>query len=349
MNLLFDRNQTHFDDCIQEKIWELATRLLPLEVTLPYVPDALKAACAQWHEFNQNLFADMRDNPSRFGFEIDPAQPDYMNKKQVEFYHWLIGGFKELSGDAYVMAADAFKKHIKKFRPASVAALAQHGFVFSEQGGAVAMSNTLYPQLFVAVDAITRAGYDNYKVNRDSFMMHCDFRAFGKYKRTYLDLHTVFSDKRRMIAEKIHAHATTHKIMPQKCYYFFRADYKHKGTVVYTVNVKSKNRLFVNIGFANFSSPAFEAIQRKVEQFDDADAVKKFVVKHLAKCETCHADCRANKPTTEVFGKTVPICRTDLRFIDSEEADLKHIYRLLDIRAALIREDIADPYYPGSG
>ena len=43
--MLFDKNQTKFKDCIQEKIWELGTQLLPLNITLPYVPNEYKSAC----------------------------------------------------------------------------------------------------------------------------------------------------------------------------------------------------------------------------------------------------------------------------------------------------------------
>jgi len=93
--MIFDRNQTEFKDCIQEKVWELATRQPPFERILPYA-DTLKSACADYYNFNQALLSDMYENPDRFGFEIDPSQPDWMNKKQVEFYFWFIGGLKIL-------------------------------------------------------------------------------------------------------------------------------------------------------------------------------------------------------------------------------------------------------------
>ena len=115
--MIFDKNQTVFKDCLQEKVWELGTALLPLGVTLPHVPDEYKSACEELYNFTYNILVDMYENPDEFGFVIDSSKQDYENKKQVEFYFWAIGWLKNLQGNQYEVTAENFKKIMKKFNP----------------------------------------------------------------------------------------------------------------------------------------------------------------------------------------------------------------------------------------
>ena len=346
--MIFDRNQTEFKDCIQEKVWELATRQPPFERILPYA-DTLKSACADYYNFNQALLSDMYENPDRFGFEIDPSQPDWMNKKQVEFYFWFIGGLKNLTGNQYEMPADAFNKLIKKFNPKSIEALKAHGFVFEKKDNIVVIYNDVYPDMFVAAKAMIDVGYANYKVNCDYFMLYCDFRVLSKYRRTYEDLHIIFSDKRRQITEKIYDYSVGNKIMPQQCNYFFRVDYKYKGKVVYVTNVKDKNQYALHMGFAEIGSEAYKMIEREIKKYDDADEFKEFILRNFTECGNCRQECWKKSNPREIFGKKIIACSTDIRILDPNEQDLKYIFRLLELRLMVIRAGISDPYYPGSG
>lgn len=347
--MIFDKNQTKFKDCIQEKVWELATRQVPLDVTLPYVPDEYKSACLDKYNFRQNLFAAMYENPDLFGFKMDPSQPDWINKKQVEFYHWL--GFDNYIPEEkrFVVSAEDYYKKIKKFNIKSIEALMAHGYVFEERDGEVIIYNHLYPDMFES--AVTDGSY--VKVNCDYFEMYSDFRAIAKYRRTYEDLHLVFSDKRRQIAEKINDYCVKNKIMPQQCYYFFKVDYKHKGKLVCVTTVKDKNQYVINIGFAIIGGKAFEMISNEIEKYDDTAKFKEFLVKHLGKCVNCKKDCWKKHNPVEVFGKKCILCdankMTGIRILDPEESDLKYIFRVLDLRAMVIKESIADQYNPGSG
>ena len=118
--MIFDKNQTVFKDCIQEKVWHLGTALLPLNITLPYVPAEYKSACKDLYNFTCNILTDMYENPDKFGFAIDSAKQNYENQKQVEFYFWFIGRLKNLSGKQYEVTAENFKKITKKFNSISV-------------------------------------------------------------------------------------------------------------------------------------------------------------------------------------------------------------------------------------
>jgi len=348
----FDKNQTEFKDIIQEKIWELGARQLPLEVSLPFVPDELKPACTDFYNFTRDLLADMYENPIGFGFEIDPSQPGWMNVKQVEFYFWFIGGLSNLSGNRFEMPAGAFDKLVKKFSPKSIAALKEHGFIFEGKGDTVVVRNALYPDMFIGAKATVKAGYANYKVNRDYFRLYCDFRALAGYKRTYEDLHLIFSDGNRRIAEKIHEHCIGRKIMPQKCNYYFRVEYKYKGKIVYIADLVGGNQFKINIGFAPFGSPSYQRCINFIENDSSAPELKEFFIRNAAKkCRNCKVNCEIKKNPKYFFGRKMVVCMNlpFIRMTNPAEEDLNSIYKFIDLRALLIDEKISEPFYPGNG
>jgi len=353
--MIFDVNRTEFKDCIQEAVWELGTRQLPLEMTLPFVPDEYKAACTDWYNFFQNLLADMYENPDRFGFEINLLQPEYMNKNQAGFCFHMICAFSNyLIDNRCEIPNKEFREITKKYNPKNVEALKSHGFIFEEDGDTVFVFNNIYPDMFVAVNVWGGAKFGNYKVNIGGFLLHCDFRAFVNYKRTYADINLNFNDKNRQIAEKIHEHCVSRKIMPQKCYYFFRVEYKYKGKIVYIPDLVDKNQFKINIGFAPIDSVSYKRIMDCIENDSSAAELKEFLLKHIAKkCNNCmHKDnCETKKNPKEIFGKKMIICMYNpfIRLINPDENDLKCICKFIDLRAMLIDENISEPFAPGNG
>jgi len=347
--MIFDKNQIVFKDCIQERVWELGTALLPLEVTLPFVPDEYKSACEDLYHFTCNILTDMYENPDEFGFSIDSTQSEHKNRGQAEFYFWFIGWHRNLVGNQYEVTAENFKKRAKKFNPISVERLKVHGFVFEHKEDMVIIRNEVYPNMLIAVEEIITAGYSNYKVNRDYFMLYCDFRAFEKYRRTYEDLHFVFSDNTRKIAEQLHEYNVSQKVMPQKCNYFYRVEYKHKGKIVYVSNLSPKNKLRIYIGFAEINGEAYKMIEEEIKRYEDYDEFAEFCRNNLKKCTNCIPDCGKKGKTTEIFGKNTFVCQPYIRIIDPSEQDLKHIFKLIDLRVILIKVGISEVFYPGNG
>jgi hypothetical protein len=349
MVMVFDKNQIIFKDCIQEKVWELGTNLLPLDMTLPYVPAEYKSACEDLYYFTYSILTDMYENPDEFGFAIDLSKQDYENKKQVEFYFWFIGWLKNLSGNQYEVASENFKKITKKFNPISVERLKAHGFMFEYKSDMVVIRNDIYPDMFIAAEAIIASGYANYKVNRGHFMLCCDYRAFAKYKRTYEDLHFVFSDNIRKIAEQLHAYNVSQKVMPQKCNYFYRVEYKKKGKIVYISNLTSKNKLRIYIGFAELNGEAYKMIENEIHHYEYCEEIAEFCRNNLKKCTNCTPNCGKKGKTTEIFGKNTFVCQPYIRISDPSEQDLKHIFKLIDLRVMLINAGISEEFYPGNG
>ena len=203
--------------------------------------------------------------------------------------------------------------------------------------------------MFIAADAIGAAGYTNYKVNRDYFMLYCDFRAFEKYKRTYDDLHFVFNDNTRKIAEQLHEYNVSQNVMPQKCNYFYRVEYKQKGKIVYISNLAPQNKLRIYIGFAELNGKAYKMIEEEIHRYEDYDEFAEFCRKHLKKCTNCNPNCGKKGKPTEIFGKSTFVCQPYIRITDPSEQDLKHIFKLIDLRVMLIKAGISEVFYPGNG
>ncbi len=342
--VIFDKNQTEFENCFQEEIWKLGTRLVPFEKSLPYIPDEYISACKDLYDFNQAFLTDMYVNPQSFDFGNDP--------NNVKFYLRLISGFQNLENDHYEMPIDLFEKHIANYNSKCLDTLNKHGFVFEKRNNIMIILNNRYPGMFIAANKVYEAAYANYKVNRNHFFWHCDFRALSNYKRTYEDLHELLNDERREIAEQIHQYCLGCKIKPQKCNYYFRVEYKYKGKIVYISDLIGKNQFKVNIGMAPFDTVSYERIINSIENDLYVEELKKFLLKNIAKkCINCKSDCETKKNPRTIFTQKRIICENNpfIRIIDPSKDELESIYKFIDFRKMLIDENISQSFYPGNG
>jgi hypothetical protein len=335
--MIFDKNQTEFEDCIRERIWEQATRLVPLEITLPYA-DELKSACKDWYDFNQDLCAGMYENPDRYGLFIDPNKSRWDNKQQADFAFWFVGWMKNWTKNECVLTAEEFAKIKKKFNPKSIEALSlYHGFVIEETGNTVTVRNEKYPDMFVAATEICAAGYENYKVNRDYYMWYCDYRGFANYKRTYQDLNRILSDKNLKTAAAMHDYAAAHKVTPQQCNYFFRVEYKCKANRVYIVDIVERNRMKINISFIQPGDEAAKMIENEIEKYSDAADFRAYIKEHVQKCRFCRKGCKGVTHPKKLFGEILVGCTPEIEIYDPNERDLEYIFRFIDMKTMLIK------------
>jgi len=335
--MIFDKNQTEFDDCIRERIWEQATRLVPLEITLPYAGN-LKSGCKEWYDFNLALYIGMYENPDRYGFFVDPNKTTWENKQQVDFAFWFVGWLSNLVDNQYETTAAEFEKVKKKFNPKSIEALKKyHGFVFEEKGNSVTARNDTYPDMFAAAKEICDAGYANYKVNRDYFMWYADYRGFANYKRTYNDVNLVFSDKNLRTAQTIHDYAAELKITPQACNYFFRVEYKCKGNRVYIIDVAEKNQLKINVSFIQAGAEATKIIESEIGKYDDAVEFREYIREHVGRCRFCRKGCKGMTNPKKLYGEILVGCTPEVWITDPDERGLRYILRLIDMKTMLIK------------
>lgn len=141
--------------------------------------------------------------------------------------------------------------------------------------------------------------------------------------------------------------------MPVNCNYFYRVEYKLKGKIVFIADLIENNDFKVNIGFAPLNSVSFNQICIEIEKYDNSDAFKKFCLKYFAKyCKNCKTVCEnKTKPREAVFGKKIIICSDNpfIRIINPDNNDIEYLLRLIDLRAAVIINNISEPFYPGNG
>ena len=65
--------------------------------------------------------------------------------------------------------------------------------------------------------------------------------------------------------------------------------------------------------------------------------------------QNCSPNCGKKGKTAEIFGKNTFVCQPYIKIIDPREQDLKHIFKLIDLRVMLIKTGISEEFYPGNG
>lgn len=63
---MIDKNSPNYQTPLQEQIWNAATDLVPLEVSLPMVPKEFHEACTELHHFFTDLLNDMYADPDPY-------------------------------------------------------------------------------------------------------------------------------------------------------------------------------------------------------------------------------------------------------------------------------------------
>ena len=359
--MIFDKNQTEFKDIIQEGIWEIGTRQVPLETTLPFIPEELKAACEDLHKFTNNLLADMYESPDSFGLEVNHSKSDEENKEQSKFYfNFLTGIFKLkgmiLVGNNYEIPLGAFQKYIKKFDFKIIDSLKRHGLTCEEKSDTVIVYNSLYPAMLTALKSMAEKAKENYKYNVADYILYNDFRGLVNYKRTFEDSIVILNDKNREIAQMLHDYCISHNALPRTCLHYSRVAYAHKTKIVklnpllqglvYTFEIGEKNQLVIHV---EAGREAFQMLEEKIllieqeaEKFDDPEGFKELWRNTLRQCKGCSngKPCWHWEKCIEVFGKKIIVCQDHLTISNPDEKILKHILQLIDFRIRVLSEGV---------
>lgn len=343
-----------FNDYLQEYISTLLTQLLPLDTTLPYVPDDMKESCEDLYHFFENLLYDMHGNYEEYGIYPDERLDTANNLKKADFYsYYLIALTKyNVVNNCIIIETPSYLKLLKKFNKDSIHALTRQGMIIKVNDGFTTISNSIFPKLFQAVVAVRKASFKNYKVNCDSFFIHCDFRALVNYKRTYQDVYPYFNERNQATVYELHEHAIEKKIKPVNCNYFYRVEYKLKGKIVFITDLTNNNDLKINIGLNPFSSSSFEYIKSRIETSEQAEGLKDFIYKYISKkCENCKQICQYKSNPIEIFQRKVIICAGNpfIRIVNPDKHDINYLKELIDIRAELVENKWDEVFYPGNG
>lgn len=340
---MIDKNNPDYQTPLQEEIWNAVTDLVPLEVSLPMIPEKYHEECTELYRFFTDLLNDMYT-------DSDP----YMAVGDVQtyirwFWVWLYKKF-EFDKNGFVISCDGYKQFVKKMGASLMDFLVSRwGFRVETQGDTVRLTNTGYPHMLTAVYETLKAAYKNYNVNCGDFLTFCDFRALVNYKRTYEDMLVLLNDHSRAIAQQIIEYGLSLGIKPVKCTYFNRVEFKKKGKIVFILDVIKGKNLKINIGFSEIGGQAFELIAKVVDQYEDKEEFARFWRSNLKKCTNCNPNCVKKANPIEVFGLKIIFCQPYLRMFGSKEEDLAYIFRLIELRTMAVDAGVSEPFYPGNG
>lgn len=340
---MIDKNNPDYTTPVQESIWNATTDLVPLDVTLPMIPEEYHEACTQWYTFLTDLLNDMYIHTEEY-----LAVSDLQNYIRW-FWVWLYKYYAFEDGVFYANPV-VHKKFVKKMS----AQLLEHlvscwGFHTETTETEVRITNTKYPLLLTAVHDVLEAAYKNYNVNCTDFLVFCDFRALVNYKRTYHDMIVLLNRDGRALAEAICEYALANGIKPVKLTYFNRVEFKKKGKIVFVLDVAKGKNLKINIGFAEIGGSAFDMIAEVVNSYEDKEDFVKYWRQNLKKCTACNPKCQKRITPVEVFGLKCIVCQAYLRMFQPKPDELKYIYRLISLREMVISAGISEPFYPGNG
>ena len=284
---MIEKNNPCFSTPVEEQIWNLATNLVPLEVTLPMVPQQLHPACTAFYQFMTDLCNDMYEHTAVYGLE----EPQHVWDYARSILEWMFKKF-QYENDAFTAASATYKKYLKKLGPRQVKLFfTRGGFCVEEHADVIRVTNPRYPGMLTAVYEVLTAAQKHYSVNRCDYLVFCEFRALVNYKRTYHDMYHMLNDQAKVLAQQLHDYASQLGVKPVKLTYFRRTEFKKKGKMVFVLDVASQNNLKVNIGFAEIGGQAFALLKNEIEQYEDKEAFTAFWRKNLKRCTNCTPNC----------------------------------------------------------
>ena len=343
--MIDENNPDHIGET-QANIRGIAAGFIPLEISLPMIPEELRQPCTDLYNFFNAVLDNMYQDAEEY-------KTDYFF---FWYFVWLYKKFK-FYDDTFTANISEYKKFTKKHSSPKIEALfSRHGMEYKNDynitGECIKITNSRYPGMMKAIFELLTAAYQNYNVNCTSYLFTCDFRALANFKRAYNDMFSELNDDGKERAEHIVAFAAGIGVKPSKNTYFSRVEFKKKSKIIFILDVADGGKLKINIGFAEIGGEAFKLIEKEIEKYDDLDEFKDFWRKHYAKkCKNCRTECYHKSNPIEVFGKKTIICgRTPyIRMYAPDKLDLKYIFRLIELRLMVINAGISEPFYPGNG
>jgi len=347
--MLIDKDNPSYNSEVQEAVWNTAANLVPLEITLPLIPEKLHKPCIDLYNFTKDILNDLYENADEYGITST-------ENNAVIFYFWhLVFMFKKFQFvenshfAGFFISSHEYKKSRKNdVCVATELMYTRYGFKVTFED-TVKITNTHYPGMMKAVFELLTSAYMNYNVNCTQYLLTCDFRALVNYRRTYVDTLAKLNSKSRKIAEQIVDFGAGIGVKPTKNTYYNRVEFKTKSKIVFIIDVYGKKELKINIGFAELDGEAFKMIEQVIDTYNDAGEFTEYLRKNLKKCTNCIQDCIKKDNLAELFGKKTLVCQAYIRIFSPNEQELNNIYRLIELRAMVVKAGVSEVFYPGNG
>lgn len=313
--MVFDVNQTEFNNDYQQQVWNYGIHMVPLTLSLRdvIIPE-VREGCAQVYDCTMELLADMFHHPE----EYEQTEPlDYL----IWVFEWVAG----------VRKVPARVKKIKGLYERILAAMAKFGFAV--EGGT--MVNTRYP-LFMKYWWMLR--------NKGS-TLSCDFRVLApKYRPSYSTTRDDFlrplNDNDSKLACELYDYALSigARRAPYNQYRPYCFVYQKKHVLVF----HNADGLFAAVPYKNqyTTEDAVGELMRftqLVQQQPDAKELIAYMQQGIMVCNNCKTTS-CGKRVIDIGGvkRQIAGCRPEFgkprKQIGYTKQDVAMLKRLMDIR-----------------
>lgn len=331
MTMLFNTNQTEFNNDYQRLIWQYGVHIMPPEVSLADVEDEeTREGCVQIYDCTMEILADMYNYPEEYTERPRWYTGDYLA--------WLINGSKPMKKHS-----DEFARYLHK--------IPQFGFSYDED--LKAWSNDRYPLFFEYFPRLVSLAKER-KQNLGGYVDRCDFRLFAKrIQLTLNDLLRPLSDRDRDYALEMHNYAVSKGMkMEMQNPYTFRYTYK-KINSVELHNNPFRVMVIYRLDNAKHVHDQFERFFSVAEMQPDAVALVQYIQGGIEVCTGCHGLHKASERCGKwlnIHGarRLASMChpaiskyRRGTRNLAYLDEDILMLKRMIDVRIAQVDEFFA--------
>lgn len=320
--MIFNPNQTKFQNEYQQEVWRLGIHIVPPEVSLAEIQDdAVKAGCMEMYDCIMALFTHMYESPEKYA-HTGPL--DYL----LFALEWMTG--KRKFPAAARRKKGYFEKILDNLKP----------FGFLYDGSTVV--NFRYPN-FIKYWLL---------VHERSNPMYCDFRVLNiNYKPsqscTRDDLLRPLSDQNRKCAAELYDYALSigAKRMPYNQYRPYCMAYHKKHILV----LNNEHGLTASVPYKNQYTSAdtlheLHEFMILAEHQADHDELIAYIQNEIMLCKHCNSAGCGIFTTLASVQRQIAGCRPEICknhepsvFCQYTEYDVKMMKRLMDVRLLQIQ------------
>lgn len=330
--MIFDPNQTRFDNEPQHEIWQHGIHLVPLSVSLADVVDEqIREGCRQVYDCTMEILEDMYEHAE--AFSVYP--PKWYASAYLE---WAVTGQRPMKKHS-----DEYARFLEK--------LSAHGFTYDQSQGL--WTNRRYPLLGETL-APFKALAKKRKQNLGGYFERLDFRLFApRIQLTDADLLRPLSDKNRAYALDMQQHALSLGMKVERTPYCFRYSYK-KLYSLELLNHPFGIRVIYRLDNGKHVRDQLERFLSVAEEQADADEMIRYIHGGIMVCDSCAGKKRPDERCgqwKQIHGarRLVSMChpavgkyRRGVQNTDFLDSDIQMLKRLLDVRVEQVDQYLLD-------
>jgi len=329
--MIFNPNQTKFENNNQRDVWKYGINIVPPEVSLADVEDEeIREGCMQIYDCTMEILAYTWNNPDECEGNV--------NGYAVVYISWILSGIKSAP---FKRDVEAFSRYIQK--------ISLFGFVYNED--LCAWTNDRYPLFCEYYPRFVELAKKR-KQNMGGYLQRLDFRLFAKrIIITFDDLLRPLSDTEKTYFLELHEYALAKRMKVKK------KEVSHFGYTYNDFNSLGLNNnpasVYVSFGL-NYASDQFDRFMEIIEKQPDADVLAQYIRDNIHFCDGCAANVSSRakekekkkcgyyyinirgKKVLSCFGSSIGTSHYSRPKRELNDVDIKMMKRLLDVRCEQI-------------